>query len=118
MATTHRRPLRFASPLEAAFWDAWHARHGATLACQHRVGRWRCDFAHPATRVAVECDGASWHRDPESRAYDAARDAELRALGWEVVRLTGEEIRRDVAGCAARVGAAIAARRRAGACAG
>lgn len=50
------------------------------------------DFANPAAKVAIECDGRDYHLD---RAKDAARDAKLAALGWSVFRISGADCRTD-----------------------
>jgi hypothetical protein len=50
------------------------------------------DFANPAAKVAIECDGAAYHQDKEK---DAARDARLEALGWTVFRISGSGCRAD-----------------------
>jgi very-short-patch-repair endonuclease len=53
---------------------------------QHRVGRYRIDFAWTDVKVALEVDG--WHhRSPEGAARDSIRDSELRAAGWIVLRV-------------------------------
>lgn len=60
---------------------------------QHRVGRYRIDFAWPDLQVGLECDGFQ-HRRPENAARDALRDVELRAAGWVIFRIddaSGEE---------------------------
>lgn len=44
------------------------------------------DFANPAAKVALECDGAAFHQDKEK---DARRDAKLKEAGWEVYRFPG-----------------------------
>ncbi len=41
-------------------------------------------------------------------------NAQLASLGWEVVRLWDFEVEKDVAGCVARVSAALSARRAVG----
>lgn len=53
---------------------------------QHRVGRYRIDFAFPGVKVAIEVDGPHHHR-PDVAHRDALRDAELRAKGWVVLRV-------------------------------
>ena len=103
--------VRFRSPLETTFWDAWVERHGKSLACQHRVGRFHLDFADLATQTAIEVDGASWHADPQDRARDEARDALLQARGWHVIRLRGRDVRENLDACLARVEATLSARR-------
>jgi DNA mismatch endonuclease, patch repair protein len=71
------------------------------------------DLAWPSLRIAVFVDGAFWHGHPsrhrpgrsgaywdEKIAKNVARDrrvdAELRARGWEVVRVWDFEVRRDL----------------------
>jgi hypothetical protein len=49
--------------------------------CQYEVGRRRLDFAWPNRRVALECG-----------AEDQAGDAELRALGWQVLHADEQDL--------------------------
>jgi hypothetical protein len=53
----------------------------------------RLDMGWPAYRVAVEFDGAQHWTDPRQRSRDIDRMAELTALGWSVVRVSGEMLR-------------------------
>lgn len=52
---------------------------------QYPVGRFVADFADPKKRIAIECDGAAYHNP----VRDAARDREMEALGWSVIRIEG-----------------------------
>lgn len=69
---------------------------------QHRVGRFRLDFAWPHLRIAMEADG--WvHRSDDQYVRDRERDHYLRARGWLVFRvdvdsgdLLGEQVMRVV----------------------
>lgn len=54
----------------------------------HRIGRYEVDFAFPDVLVAVEVDGWSHHGHRVAFESDRARDLELAARGWLVVRLT------------------------------
>ncbi len=85
------------------------------------------DLAFVGARLAVFVDGAFWHghRDyyhgqsgpfwdakiATNRERDARVNAQLSALGWEVVRLWDFEVEKDPAGCVARVVAALERRR-------
>ena len=97
---------------------------------------WRCnwsgapgrpDLAWPARRIAVFVDGAFWHGHPsrhrpgrsgsywdEKIAGNVARDrridAELRAAGWEVLRIWDFEVRRELVNVVERVAALLSAR--------
>lgn len=53
---------------------------------QYPVGRRFVDFGDPQARIAIEVDGAAFHT-PEG---DAQKDAELKAEGWRVIRITGK----------------------------
>ena len=67
-------------------------------------GRYIVDFAAPAARLVVEVDGGV-HRD-RVRA-DARRDRELGRLGWRVLRLPDELVRRELDAAVVLVRAAL-----------
>lgn len=60
------------------------------------IGLW-IDYAFVDRKIAVECDGAYWHKDKEK---DRRRDDRLRAEGWTVVRFDEKSILRDAGRCA------------------
>lgn len=77
------------TPIEQWLWsDIRH--HGAVLYPQYPVGKYFVDFASPRLKVAIECDGAAFHRDREK---DAFRQAQIEALGWTVYRISGADCR-------------------------
>ncbi|MGH8992614.1 MAG: DUF559 domain-containing protein [Acidimicrobiia bacterium] len=53
----------------------------------------RGDVAVPAWRLILEYDGQEFH-GPRSKAADAARQSRLEALGWTVLRVTKNDLRR------------------------
>ncbi|MFH1619583.1 MAG: DUF559 domain-containing protein [bacterium] len=65
--------------------------------CRGRC-RYRLDFALFCRRgkLDIECDGRKWHSNPAVRKKDAARDAWLRRMGWNVIRLSEKDIIRDM----------------------
>lgn len=63
----------------------------------------KLDRAWPQARLAVELDGARHHTSPEDRQADLARDRDLAAAGWLVLRFTYADVLRDPAGVRARV---------------
>ncbi|TKJ29130.1 DUF559 domain-containing protein [Blastococcus sp. CCUG 61487] len=91
--------------------------HGVLNVFRHRslprgVGQYRVqlsdrhvllDRAWPEVKLAVELDGARHHTSPEDRRRDLARDRELAALGWVVLRFTYADVLRDPAGVRAKV---------------
>ena len=55
---------------------------------------YRLDYALPCRRglIDLECDGFRWHSRKKQRLKDRHRNAELRKLGWKVLRITEDEI--------------------------
>jgi very-short-patch-repair endonuclease len=53
-----------------------------------RDGRAMPDFRWPAERLILEADGKAWHDHKLAREDDVARQAELEAAGWRVLRVT------------------------------
>lgn len=67
----------------------------------------RLDMGWPQAKVAVEFDGAQHWTDPRQRSRDIDRIAELVALNWIVVRVSGEMLRHRPAVVLQRVRAAL-----------
>lgn len=57
-----------------------------------RLGRFRPDFLWPDERVVVETDGFAAHGHRTAFERDRARDAELAALGYVVLRFTWRQL--------------------------
>jgi len=52
----------------------------------------RVDAAWPALRIALEFDGAAYHRSPSQVARDERQREHLRALGWLVIEVRHEDL--------------------------
>jgi very-short-patch-repair endonuclease len=52
----------------------------------------RLDLAIPLDRFNVEVDDPAWHGGPVAMQRDHARDIMLRADGWDVLRVTTEDV--------------------------
>jgi Protein of unknown function (DUF559) len=112
-----RRGLRQAVDLIADGCRSELEAHGVLSVFRHRslppsVGqhpvrladrRVMVDRAWPEAKLAVELDGAQHHTSPEDRQRDLARDRELAALGWVVLRFTYADVLRDPEGVRAKV---------------
>lgn len=54
----------------------------------------RLDFAWPHERVAAEYDGLDWHSGPEAMRRDRRRSAALLDIGWVVIAIVFDDVRR------------------------
>jgi very-short-patch-repair endonuclease len=88
-----------------------HALPPATF--QHRVGRYRVDFAYPALMVAVEVDGFEVHATATALQSDLERQNALVAAGWAVLRFTWRDVVRRPAHVARQLGSFLRERERA-----
>ena len=74
---------------------------------QHRVGRYRVDFAYPELRLAIEVDGFEVHGTPAALQADLERQNRLVAAGWTVLRFTWRDVVRRPAWVAQQVAAVL-----------
>lgn len=87
------------SRLEKQFALYWRGLNGPPLAPEHGfhpTRKWRFDFAHLPSRVAVEIEGGTWMSGGHSRGKGYQEDCEKYneavRLNWRVFRLTGKMI--------------------------
>ena len=52
----------------------------------------RVDFAYPAARLIIECDGRRWHTRERDFERDRRRDNEAMLAGWRVLRITYDQL--------------------------
>jgi very-short-patch-repair endonuclease len=85
------------SPLERKFTLLWvHAIKGSTeMVVEHKFHpsrKWRFDFAHPPTKVAIEIEGGVYvrgrHQRPQGFKNDCEKYFHAGLLGWRVFRLS------------------------------
>ena len=74
------------------------------------LGRYRPDALWSAERVVVETDGWQVHRTRRAFESDRARDADLQAQGWVVLRFTWRQVTEQPLLVAAQIGATLARR--------
>ncbi len=97
------------TPSEAILWAALRRnRLGVHFRRQHVVGAFVVDFACLTRRLVVEIDGGV-HEVPHVAFADARRQAALESLGLRVVRVSAEEVERDLPGVLARIRNALGA---------
>jgi very-short-patch-repair endonuclease len=111
---TYRFPFRFRarqpapkvapafSPIEEQFWAAYMRSSNPLLrglTRQHRVGRYRVDFAVPSSKIGIELDGFINHSTTTDIAHDCYRQRHLQAQGWFIIRFGGAEVYVDPDAC-------------------
>ncbi len=97
-STDFARQLRKAASVpEQRLWRVLRNRRlaGLKFRRQYTIDRFVVDFACVEQQLIVEVDGES-HSD--RGAYDQQREAELRKLGWNVVRAPNDEVLRNLEG--------------------
>lgn len=68
-----------------------------------RIGRFEVDFLWPEHRLVVETDGFEHHGDRDAFERDRARDADLQARGYRVLRVTHCQLRHEPRKVAGRI---------------
>jgi hypothetical protein len=71
---------------------------------------WRVDFAWPDALLAVEYDGYDWHSGPDDFRRDRQKRAALQEIGWQVMSIVADDVRRDGWGTVARIATALTRR--------
>jgi Transcriptional regulator, AbiEi antitoxin/Protein of unknown function (DUF559) len=105
-ATAHDLGTTTRSPLEDAFLELCDA-HGILRPLVNTVVEgFEVDFCWPADHLIVETDGYLHHGTRAAFERDRARDAQLTACGWRVVRFSDAQVRGDASSCAVVVLAA------------
>jgi len=89
------RNLRNApTPAERKLWRAIRGEaRGVRFRRQHPIPPHVADFACLEARLVVEVDGGQ-----HGQARDAARDRDMRALGWRVLRFWNNEVMENLDG--------------------
>jgi very-short-patch-repair endonuclease len=94
MSIRRAKELRSRMPdAEVILWSRLRHMHqiGIRFRRQHPIGRFIADFACISQKLVLEVDGGTHCTDAE-RAYDARREAYLRARGWRILRVTNWEV--------------------------
>lgn len=60
-----------------------------------KIGAYRADFLLPESKIVIECDGEYWHRSLKARERDKRKDEFLTENGYQIIRLSEEQIRSD-----------------------
>ena len=77
---------------------------------EYNIGPYTVDFCCVALKLIVEVDGEH-HFTEQGREHDRKRDAYLRELGYEVLRIPGYDVLREPLRALSRIEQAIEQRR-------
>jgi len=69
------------------------------------------DFAYPAARIAIYCDGHDYHSSRDQMTGDASKRNFLQVRGWVVLVFTGSAIHSNPGRCVSTIKQAITNRR-------
>jgi very-short-patch-repair endonuclease len=78
------------TPIERMMWSDIRSL-GAVFYPQYPLSGVFVDFANPVAKVAIECDGKSFHNPIK----DKFRDEKLVGLGWTIYRISGSDCVKD-----------------------
>lgn len=70
---------------------------GVKFRRQHGIGPYIADFYCPALKLVVEIDGDS-HGSMAGHIHDQAREAFMHALGIKTIRLSNDDVMRNIEG--------------------
>ena len=98
------------SPLEDRFLEALQRLGLPAPNVNTRLGAYEVDCYWPAAGLAVELDGRTYHRSWQSQVNDRTRDSDLAARGIRVMRITSDQLARDLDRTMIRVAQALVVR--------
>lgn len=67
---------------------------GVVIRRQRPIGNYVVDFVHLGSRTVIEVDGRS--HDEVRSAYDETREADLNAAGFRVVRVSNDDVLKNL----------------------
>ncbi len=92
---TAREQRRAMSPPEVKLWALLRGSPaGVRFRRQHPVGPYVADFYCPSAKLVIEIDGLI-HDSADGADRDAARDAYMRELGLDVIRIAASAVLTD-----------------------
>jgi very-short-patch-repair endonuclease len=100
-------PDRTRSELERLFLALCRRYHLPAPQLNIEIGKFVVDFVWPDQRVIAETDGYKFHRGRQAFEDDRARDVELSARGFLVLRFTYAQVQDDPAAVAASLRAVL-----------
>ena len=92
-----RRFRKKQTQTESLLWSRLRNRElaGLKFRRQHPIGRYIADFYCHEHKLVIEVDGGV-HMKQDKRLYDRLREEAIEAEGYRVVRVTSDEIKKDI----------------------
>jgi very-short-patch-repair endonuclease len=89
-----RQQRRNMSPAEVRLWNRLRRSPCGGFRRQHPVGPYSADFYCPAAKLVIEVDGMI-HDFADQAEHDEKRNAYIRELGLQIVRIPASDVMRD-----------------------
>ena len=96
---SHARNATRNAPAPDAFTLLCHAQLGIEPTREYRfhpTRKWRFDYAIPALKIAIECDGGIWthgrHVSPTGFLRDMEKFNAAAELGWAILKFTPDQL--------------------------
>ncbi len=107
-----REQRRRANEFSNDVWQLVRGRQilGEKFRREHPVGLYTLDFVCLDLKLDLELDGKD-HSTPEGKQHDVIRNAYLRSLGFEILRINGFRVTQDAQGVRREIEQAIESRR-------
>ena len=99
---------RTRSDLETAFLNLWRHHKLPAPEVNAKLGRWEVDFLWRQQRLVVEADSFAYHGGSVAFEDDHARDLDLRAAGFTVLRFSERQLKEEPGRVVADVARALA----------
>ena len=106
----------FNTKIELAFAKEMSKRNISFVSQFSIDNKFVCDFAMPAVKLIIECDGDYWHANPKiydknklhkrqinNLKRDKFKDKYLNKKGWKVIRFFGSDIKENISNCVDKV---------------
>jgi hypothetical protein len=103
IAAVHPQTHRTRSDLEAAFLGLCHNYGLPTPTPNVEIEGYEVDMHFPGTNLIVELDSYEYHRTPAEFAADRRKDAHLKTLGYDVLRVADSWLDSDPQGVATTI---------------
>ena len=101
-----RRMRKSPTKAEALLWEHLRAKQlmGFKFRRQHIIQTFIVDFYCPACKLVVEIDGPIHRRQMD---YDREREANLLAMGYQVLRFSNQAVINDIGGVITEISSAL-----------